>query len=265
MQGGAAKSLKCQELETASKPREVRVTLPAMSGHRSERIQISAGDGTDVGLYIAHPGGTPRAGLLVMQEIFGVNDHIRDVTRRFAREGYLAVAPDLFHRAGEWFEGRYDEFPPALAKAHATTQDHIRADLRAAYGWLASALPAGARAGAIGFCMGGRVAFVANGILPLACAVSFYGANIPASLSDLAATQSGPLLLFWGGRDAMIDAAQRRGTADLLAAAGKPYVDVTFGDADHGFFCDARDKYHPPSARQALSLTRAFLEEHLVR
>ena len=229
---------------------------------RTEKHTLAVDDGTELGVYVARAAGAPRGGLLVIQEIFGVNAHIRDVTDRFAREGYLAVAPDLFHRDGAWFESGYTDLPPCRARANALTQPQIQADLRAAHAFTAAELGAGAKVGAVGFCMGGRQAFVANGILPLACAISYYGANIPG-LADLVPTQSGPVLLFWGGLDHYIDAAQRRAAADLLIAANKPYVDVTFGAADHGFHCDARASYHPVAAKQAWALTKAFLAEHL--
>lgn len=228
----------------------------------TERTSLAVDDGTELGVFVARPPGAPRGGLLVLQEIFGVNAHIRDVTERFAREGFVAVAPDLFHREGAWFESGYTDLGPCRARASALTQEQLRADLRAAHAFLAADLGAGAKIGAVGFCMGGRQAFVANGTLPLACAVSYYGANIPG-VADLAPTQSGPLLLFWGGLDAHIDAAQRRAAADLLIAAKKPYVDVTFGAADHGFHCDARASHHPVAAKQAWALTTAFLREHL--
>lgn len=227
----------------------------------ASRIDITADDGTTLGLHVARPDGTPRAAIIVLQEIFGVNAHMRDIADRFAKLGYLAVVPDLFHRRGAWFEIGYDEFARGVEQAQAITQDDIRSDLRATHAYVQKELP-GAKIGAIGFCMGGRQAFVANGILPLACAVSFYGANIPG-LADLAAKQSGPIALVWGGLDKSIDVAQRRAVADLLIEAKKPYVELTFGDANHGFFCDARSAYSPVAAKQAWPFVRAFLEENL--
>lgn len=229
----------------------------------TERLDVPADDGTSVGLYIARPEGSPRGGIIVLQEIFGVNPHIRDVTERFAREGYLAAAPDLFHRQGTWYEGSYTDFAPSRERANQASQDNIRADLRATHAWLAKQLPAiAARIASIGFCMGGRQSFVANGVLPLACAVSFYGSNIPP-LGELAASQSGPFMAVWGGLDKGIDLAQRRAVFDLLNGANKPFVDITFSDADHGFFCDMRSHYQPVAARQAWALVKAFFDEHL--
>jgi carboxymethylenebutenolidase len=225
------------------------------------RIDLPVDDGTTLGLHVASPAGAPRAAVFVLQEIFGVNAHMRDVARRFAELGYLAVVPDLFHRQGARWESGYEDSAPGIARAKALTQDHIRADLRATHAHLAKEL-AGKPVGAVGFCMGGRQAWVANGILPLACAVSFYGSNIPA-LGELASAQHGPIALLWGGLDKGIDVAQRRAAADLLIEAEKPYAELTFGDAGHGFFCDARAQYQPVAAKQAWAFVRAFLEENL--
>jgi carboxymethylenebutenolidase len=218
---------------------------------------LTVDDGTELGVYVVEPAGTPRGAVIVLQEIFGVNSHIRDVTERFAREGYLAVAPDLFHRIEPWWEGSYGDFKAGVEKAMATSQDHIRADLRATHAMLGSMKTA-----AVGFCMGGRQAYVANGILPLACAISFYGSNI-VGLPELAPKQSGPLLLLWGGRDKGIDVNQRRATVDLMIGAERPFVETTFSDAEHGFFCDQRSAYNPAAAKQAWALATSFLATHL--
>jgi len=228
----------------------------------SETRSVAVDDGTEVDLYLAHPSGTPRGGLIVLQEIFGVNAHIQDVTRRLAAEGWLAAAPDLFHRQERGFQSGYEDIAPGARFAQATTQAEIRADIRATFAELRRMLGGQAKIGAIGFCMGGRQAYVANGILPLACAISFYGSNI-VGLPELAATQSGPVLLLWGGRDPMIDAAQRRAVADMLHAANGPFVEASFDAASHGFYCDARSAYHPESAAVAWALAKAFLDTHL--
>jgi carboxymethylenebutenolidase len=227
---------------------------------KTERRALAVDDGTELGVYVATPDAQPRGAIIVLQEIFGINAHIRDVTERFAREGYLAAAPDLFHRIEPWWEGSYGDLQPGVQKAMATSQDHIRADLRATHKLLTDVERH--KVGSVGFCMGGRQSYVANGILPLACAVSFYGSNI-VGLPDLATSQSGPLLLLWGGLDKGIDKNQRRAVADLLEGASKPFVEANFSSAQHGFFCDQRSQYHEPSAKQAWSLVKAFLAEHL--
>ena len=231
----------------------------------TESIDVPADDGTTLPLYVARPdpAADRGAGILVLQEIFGVNAHIRDVTSRFAREGYLAVAPALFHRVAPGFEGAYSDVAGARVHANATTLDHIRSDLRASHAWLAGALGTRAdRIATIGYCMGGRHAFLANSVLPLRCAISYYGANI-VGLADLVPKLHGHQLFVWGGRDAHIGLDQRRGIVDAMIAANKPYTDLTFGDADHGFFCDVRGSYHAASAREVWELTKSYLATHL--
>lgn len=107
--------------------------------------------------------------------------------------------------------------------------------------------------------MGGRASFVANSILPLRAAVSFYGGGIAPGLLDRASTQQAPLLLVWGGLDKHITPEHRKAVADALTAHQKTYVNVEFARADHGFFCDERASYEPHSARQAWALTLEFL------
>ena len=236
---------------------------------KGEFVTTKVGDGTSMRLYVARPAGGPAArGLLVMQEAFGVNGHIRDVTERFAREGFLAVAPELFHRSGAGFEGRYDDFPSAMAHLKELRDPNMEAEFRAAYDWLrANGLGAGSPVAAVGFCMGGRAAVLAALTLPLECAVSFYGGGIapnpmnPGLLNRVKDLNS-PVLLFWGGRDQHITADQRHAVTQALSAAGKSYVNVEFSEADHGFFCDARPSYGPVAASQAWPLTLAFLNTY---
>src|SRR5215467_13794103 len=103
---------------------------------QTESITLSVSDGTSLRAYVAHPAGKPRAGLMVFQEAFGVNAHIRDVTERFAGQGYLAIAPDLFHRTAPGFESGYEDFSVVMPHLGALTDAGLEADIRAAYGWL---------------------------------------------------------------------------------------------------------------------------------
>lgn len=234
----------------------------------AEYVNLKVSDGTAMRAYVARPKtGGMEAGLIVGQEAFGVNAHIRDVTERFAREGHIAIAPELFHRTGAGFEGRYDDFPSVMPHIRAMTDAGNEADLRAAYDWLTGNHGAQLPVAAVGFCMGGRAAFLAALTLPLKCAASFYGggiapgANGPGLLGRVNELRA-PMLFCWGGRDKHITPEIRRSVADGLRAAGKSFVDVEFSDADHGFFCDARPSYSPVAARLAWPLTLAFLSTH---
>ena len=104
---------------------------------RTENITLQVSDGTSMNAYVATPAeGAKAPGLLVFQEAFGVNAHIRDVTDRFAKQGYVAIAPELFHRTGPGFEGVYSNFPACMPHMQALTPDGLIADARAAFDWL---------------------------------------------------------------------------------------------------------------------------------
>jgi dienelactone hydrolase len=146
---------------------------------RSEYVELKVSDGTTMQAWTARPtDGGSLPGLLVFQEAFGVNAHIRDVTQRFAREGFVAIAPELFHRTGPGFEGDYNAFPTVVPHLNALKDDQMEADQRAAFDWLTAQGVAEGRIGAVGYCMGGRAAFLAGLTLPLGCATSYYGGGI---------------------------------------------------------------------------------------
>src|ERR1043165_4619812 len=135
----------------------------------SEWIDLAVGDGTAMRAYVARPPAAserPERGLLVFQEAFGVNAHIRDVAERFAAQGYLAIAPELFHRTAPGFDCAYSDFPKAAPQLEAITEQGLDADTHAAYAWLERA-GVGGNVASIGYCLGGRVSFVANSGLRL--------------------------------------------------------------------------------------------------
>jgi carboxymethylenebutenolidase len=227
-----------------------------------EKIELTVADGTRMSAYVARPEQVgPHPGLILLPEAFGVNHHIRNVAERFAAEGYIAVAPELFHRTAlPGFEGSYTDFPAVQPHVRAVTPETSELDMRAAYDWLRSnAQVKPTEISSVGFCMGGRASFLANSVLPLRAAVSFYGGGIAPSLLDRASKQQAPLLLVWGGLDKHITPELRKAVTDALTAHEKAYVNVEFARADHGFFCDERASYEPHSARQAWALTLEFL------
>ncbi len=237
-----------------------------------QTVTLPVSDGTTMPAYVARPaGGRPAPGLLVFQEAFGVNAHIRDITERFARAGYTAVAPALFHRTDPHFEGEYTNFPAVMPHMQGLTDDGQSADMQAAFDWLKSESGGNApKAGSTGYCMGGRASFLADAILPLQASVSYYGGGIAAGpqpmfpdLLNRAADLHAPLLMFWGGKDTHIGPDLTQAVEDAVKAAGKPYTQVVFSEAEHGFFCDARASYNPEAAAQAWPLTLAFLAAHL--
>lgn len=226
-----------------------------------EKITLRVTDGSVMDAYIARPDDSAaHPGLILLQEAFGVNSHIRNVAERFAAEGYVAVAPELFHRTAPGFEGSYSNFPGCMPHMRAMTIEGTEADLRAAFKWLQDQKAVQKdNICSVGYCMGGRVSFLANATLPLRAAASYYGGGIAPALLDRASRLHAPMLFFWGGLDKHIPPEQRGAVIESVRAAGKSYVNVEFSDADHGFNCDERSSYHAAAARQAWALLLEFL------
>jgi carboxymethylenebutenolidase len=227
-----------------------------------EKVELAVADGTKMAAYVARPEQRgPQPGLLVFQEAFGVNHHIRSVAERFAAEGYVAIAPELFHRtAAPGFEGSYTDFAAVMPHLQAVTPETAEADIRSAYEWLRSNAQVKAdEISCVGFCMGGRVSFIANGVVGLRAAVSFYGGGIAPGLLGRASKLQAPSLFIWGGLDKHITPEHRRAVTDALSEQKKIFVNAEFSRADHGFFCDERAAYEPHSAKQAWALTLEFL------
>lgn len=236
-----------------------------MDNLRTEKITLQVSDGTSMNAYVAVPAQEGKLpGLLVFQEAFGINPHIRDVTERLAKQGYVAIAPELFHRTGPGFECAYTDFPACMPHMQALTPEGLIADAQAAFDWLQKnprVLPNSTAS--VGWCMGGRVSFLANSALPLKAAISFYGGGIAPALLPRAPGVHGPMLFFWGGLDKHIPADQIRSVVDAMKQAQKTYVNVEFSNADHGFFCDARASYKETAARQAWDLSLRFLSTYV--
>jgi carboxymethylenebutenolidase len=235
---------------------------------KTEYVTLSVSDGTSMRAYVSHPAGTPKAGLIVFQEAFGVNSHIRDVADRFAREGYLSIAPELFHRTAPGLEADYTDFGAVMPHMQALKDPTLEADIRATWDWLrnSSGFP-GLSISAIGYCMGGRCACHAAIVLPLACGISYYGGGIAPSpffpgLTDRLKDLQAPMLFFWGGLDQHIGPDHVQTVNSALREAKKPHINVEFSFADHGFFCDVRASYNAEAAAEAWALTLAFLNQH---
>jgi carboxymethylenebutenolidase len=225
------------------------------------------GEMIDVGgmpAYLARPAGAgPSPAVLVIQEAFGLNEHIKDVTRRVAAEGYVALAPDLFHRGGKGRTAGYDQLPKALELMGALKDDEIIADVASAIDRLEKdAAVRRGRIGITGFCMGGRVTYLAACALPdrIAAAVPFYGGGIPI---DRTPTLRAPVLAFFGDADPFIPLDQVEKLRAEAARLGKKVEIVVYPGAPHGFFCNERDSYRPDAARDAWERTKAFFARHL--
>jgi carboxymethylenebutenolidase len=197
-------------------------------------------------------------------EALGVSSQIRGLVDRYAREGFVAIAPDLFHRTKPGYEATTIVMDEIMPMINSMTTEGMIADASAAHEWLSKQSYAAANSiAAVGFCLGGRAAFLANAELPLAAAISYYGGRIAPALLDYAQRLHGPHLFFWGGIDAGIPPEQHRAVADAVRSAGKKFVDVEFSDANHAFFNEQVDRYNAPAARQSWALGLAFLKENL--
>ena len=202
----------------------------------------------------ADPAGKPRGGIVVIQEIFGVNAHIRAVTDRFAAEGYLAIAPGVFEHVEKDFDVGYD--PESRARGMAVV---AKVDVEQTLRDVAAAIDVakeGGKVGVVGYCYGGSIAWRAAAGLPgLSAAVGYYGGNIIA-LKALKPTV--PTMLHFGEKDQHIPVAGVR-----EVAAAHPEVEVHIYPADHGFNCDHRASYDAPSAALAWTRTLEFFRKHL--
>lgn len=221
-------------------------------------------------LYEAEPETDAKAAIVVVQEAFGVNDHIQDVTRRFAAEGYHAVAPALFHRAGGGTVG-YEDFSKVLPLFEGLDDAGILTDVDAALEHLRAAGWHDSQIGIVGFCMGGRVTFLVALEHSLGAAVGFYGGGIVSGrfpqfppLIDRVAELRTPWLGLFGDTDASIPVDDVERLRKELDASARPDHDVVrYAEAGHGFHCDVRDGYHEASATDAWGRTLAWFSQYL--
>jgi len=217
-------------------------------------IKAKAADGHELSVYRAEPTGRARGGLVIAQEIFGVNSHIRAVCDGYAADGYLVVAPALFDRVERGVELGYqsDDIARGRKLREPIALEQALMDMEAAANEIAGA----GRIGAIGYCWGGTIAWVAaTRSRSFAATVGYYGGGVP----DLAAEQPNcPVQLHFGEQDQSIPLA---GVEKVKAA--HPEVPVFIYPAGHGFSCDQRGSYHAESARLARERTLAFLQEHI--
>jgi carboxymethylenebutenolidase len=226
-----------------------------MEALMGKHINLTAADSFKLGGYRADPAGTPKGGLVVIQEIFGVNSHIRNVTDRLAQEGYVAVAPALFDRQQKDFQSGYtpDEVANARKFIANPDWDAMLSDTQGAIDELKGAGPLGI----IGFCMGGTVSFLAatrlNG---LKAAVCYYGGAIVKFADE---KPKCPVQMHFGAQDQGIPLSNVE-TVRTKRPDAEIYI---YDDAGHGFHCDERGAYHKPSADIAWGRTMEFLKKNL--
>jgi carboxymethylenebutenolidase len=220
-------------------------------------------------LLVVQPAGAPRGGVVVLQEAFGVTPHIEDIANRLADEGWLAVAPSLFHRNGSpvfAYDADHQEIMPYVA---ALSVESVLEDVDSAVDEMRSHGLSDNRVGAVGFCLGGSAALLAAANRPIAAAVTFYGTGITDGafggppLTELVRQVKGAWLGLYGDMDDYIPVDQ----VDALEQAAKDapeYAELhRYPEAGHGFNCDARPSFNPEAAADAWKRTLAFFETTL--
>lgn len=218
-------------------------------------IKLESTDGFVLDAYLARPSGTPVGGLVILPEIFGVNSHIRDVTERYARLGYLTIAPAVFDRVERNLDLGYDAEDVRKGQSLMKHVDWDKAveDIEAAGRYVSEA----GKTGIVGYCWGGSAAWaVASRTAQFSCAVSYYG-NAIATLLDR--QPQIPVMLHWGEQDHLIS---KEKILEINAAAPADTQSFLY-HTGHGFNCDQRSLYHAEFARQAGDRTLAFLKQHM--
>jgi len=213
--------------------------------------------------YLALPPGGRGPGLLLLQEIFGVNEHIRAVAEQYALAGFVVLAPDVFWRQAPRVELGYegDDRQRGVALAGALQPAELQADLQAAVTALrARPEVAGSKIGAIGYCLGGRLSYNVAALTDIDAAVAYYGGGIAGQLA-LAPKVSCPIQFHFAASDAHIP--PEAVAAVRAAFAGKQAEVHEYPGSLHGFNCWARASYHAPSNALALGRSLVFLAQHL--
>lgn len=228
----------------------------------SKWIDIEAADGT-FGAYLALPRSGKGPGIVLIQEIFGVNEHIRSVADQYAADGYVVLVPDLFWRSGPRIELGYDEagWKRAVELMQANDNDNAVADLEATVKILRALPGVDARIASVGYCMGGRLSYqlAANGVVD--AAIAYYGGGIQNKL-DQAPRIKVPLLMHFGSHDSHIpnDAVQK--IAERFEDHSEVEIHIYPG-AEHGFNCSHRDSYQQRAAAQSHGNSLLFLVDTL--
>ena len=206
-------------------------------------------------LTIRMPEGTPRRAVIVVQEAFGVNDHIIDLCERLARDGCMAVAPHMFHRTGDHVFA-YDDFSSIFSHIEAMTMDGVMEDIDAAIGAISDSGVATSKIGIVGFCMGGSISMHVAATRDIGAGVGFYGGGIKGrwffpSQIDAVQHLRAPWLGIFGDKDQSIPVQDVEELREASKLSPNQVEIIRYKDADHGFNCDARASFHAESASDA--------------
>ena len=243
----------------------------------AETADLTLPDGTMAAFSFRPDDDRRHPAVIVLPEVYGVDDHIKDVTRRFAAEGYFAIAPDPFYRAGRNLTGPYEaRYKGTAGFRVGMTLEGTVGDLKAVVAYLKGHPRVdGEHVGIIGYCLGGRFAFLAACRVPgISASVNLYGVGVmprsdsseaEPSIIDMADGMACPMLGLFGGRDHLISPDEVRRMEELLKRLGKEVESHIYPEAGHGFFCDDRDRgtYHEASAKDSWERTLLFFQRHL--
>ena len=241
----------------------------------TEQVEISLEGGGAMGGYLARPSeGKRHPAVLVFMEIFGINSHIRDVVERVAKEGYVALAPDFFHRTGPGVEYDYDDegMAKGMAMMSDLDADQMVSDSKAALEYLRDrAFVDGDKLGCMGFCIGGHMTYLTACEPDVKAAASFYGGGIaaPEGMGGKASTLSrtgqiqGKILCLFGEQDGYIPSNEVDAIQAALNDAGTDHEVVLYPGADHGFFCDQRASYQKEAATDAWERVKSLFADKL--
>jgi carboxymethylenebutenolidase len=231
-------------------------------------VQLNTADGKMEAFEAKPREGEGYPGIVVLMEAFGLNDHIKKVTERIAQEGYVAIAPDLYHRESERIVP-YNDLQKAVGIMNRLQDAKVMDDVGAAIAHLKSQnnVKAGA-IGVTGFCMGGRFTYLsaAHHSKDVKAAVAFYGGGIPMGKpSPLSRTGeiSCPIYLFFAGKDPLIPQEHVAEINKALTANNVNFQTKIYPEATHGFFCDDRASYHEVAAKDAWDKLKSFFAQHL--
>lgn len=230
-------------------------------------VDLPTADGP-MGVHEVRPDDTPTTAVVVLHEASGLDDHVEDVARRFAAEGFLAVAPALFHREGAPRVG-YDDAEQVHASRRALTSRGVEEDLEQTLEHLRRLGFKDHAIGVVGFGIGGALALVCGARLALGASITFYGGGIRKGrfgeppLLEVAPRLRTPWMGLFGDEDPGIPTDDVAALRAAAATAAVPTEVVRYPDAGHGFHCDARDAFRPTPARDAWRRTIDFLQTHL--
>jgi carboxymethylenebutenolidase len=221
-----------------------------------DTLNLTAEDGHKFAAYRANPAGAPRGGVVVVQEIFGVNQHIRKVTDSFAADGYVAIAPALFDRVERGYETGYG--PQDIERGRATrgklSTDQAMMDVKATVKELQKA---GLKVGVVGYCFGGTIAWLsATRVDGVSAAVGYYGGGVADAAEE---KPKSPVMLHFGETDASIP----KEAYEKVMRLHPTVPTFIYAGAGHGFVCDERGSYHAESAKVARERTNDFFRKHL--